>query len=148
MGPTPHPTGSARPTHPAAAGPTAAGPATTPVATVKQIMSAIVMPGANTVYMAVGGRSTANGFEEFAPKNDEEWAVVGNSAAALVESGNLLLMGNRLLDKGDWVKLTREFMKASQAALDAANKKSKDDILTAGGELNMSCDNCHEKYQR
>ena len=71
-----------------------------------------------------------------------------NSAAALIESGNLLLMGNRLLDKGDWVKLTRDFMKASQMALDAANKKSKDDILTAGGELNATCDNCHEKYQR
>ena len=140
--------GAKRTTPTQAAAPADAAVATTPVASIKQIMAGIVMPGANTVYMAVGGRSTAKGFEEFAPQTDEEWAVIGNSAAALVESGNLLLMGNRLLDKGDWVKLTRDFMKASQLALDAANKKSKDDILTAGGELNMSCDNCHEKYQR
>jgi hypothetical protein len=120
----------------------------TPVASIKQIMNGIVMPDATVVYKAVGSTTTAAGVEETAPRNDKEWAAVGNSAAALVESGNLLLLGGRALDKGDWVKMTREFIDASKAALEAAVAKNTDGILAAGGDLNTSCDNCHAKYKR
>ena len=123
-------------------------PVTTPVATIKQIMNGIVMPGANVIYNAVGTTSTASGVEEIAPRNDKEWAAVSNSAAALVESGNLLLLGGRAVDKGDWLKTTREFMDAGIAALKAAEAKNADGILAAGGDLNESCDKCHAKYQR
>jgi len=123
-------------------------PVTTPVASIKQIMNGIVMPGANVIYNAVGSTSTASGVVEIAPKNDKEWAAVGDSAAALVESGNLLLLGGRAVDKGDWVTTTREFIDAGRAALVAAEAKNADGILMAGGDLNSSCDKCHEKYQR
>ena len=123
-------------------------PATTPVASIKQIMNGIVMPGANVIYNAVGSTSTASGVVEIAPKNDKEWAAVGDSAAALVESGNLLLLGGRAVDKGDWVTTTRAFMDAGKAALEAARAKNVDGILMAGGDLNESCDKCHAKYQR
>ena len=123
-------------------------PVTTPVATIKQIMNGIVMPGANVIYNAVGTTSTASGVVEIAPRNDKEWAAVSNSAAALVESGNLLLLGGRAVDNGDWVKITREFMDAGNAALKAAEARNADGILTAGGDLNSSCDTCHAKYQR
>jgi hypothetical protein len=121
---------------------------TTPVATIKQIMNGIVMPGATVIYNAVGTKITASGVEETAPRNDKEWAAVGNSAAALVESGNLLLLGGRAVDTGDWVKMTREFIDAGKAALRAAETKNADGIFSAGGDLNVSCDTCHEKYQR
>jgi len=121
---------------------------TTPVASIKQIMNAIVAPGADVIYKAVGATSTASGVEDFAPRNDKEWAAVGDSAAALVESGNLLLMGSRVLDKGDWVKMTRQMITAAKAALDAVNAKNPDGILAAGGDLNESCDACHAKYRR
>lgn len=123
-------------------------PITTPVASIKQIMNGIVMPAADVVYKAVGTTSTAKGVEEIAPRNDKEWAVVSNSAAALVESGNLLLLSGRALDKGDWVKMTRAFIDAGKAALEAAEAKNADGILTAGGDLNASCDTCHAKYER
>ena len=95
-----------------------------------------------------GPRRRPKGVEEIAPQNDEEWAVVGNAAAAVVESGNLLLMGDRALDKGDWVKMTRRFMDQGKLALKAAEAKDKDGIVSAGGDLNTTCDNCHAKYQR
>ena len=123
-------------------------PATTPVATVAQIMNGIVQPSALAVYNAVGTFISADGVKEVAPQNDEEWAAVGASAAALIESGNLLLLGTRLVDSGDWVKMTRAFMDASQAALTAAEAKDKDAILNAGSTLNETCDTCHAKYQR
>jgi hypothetical protein len=122
--------------------------ALTPVASIKQIMNSIVGPAASVVYKAVGTTASAKGVEEIAPRNDAEWAVVGNSAAALAESGNLMLMGGRVVDNGDWIKIARELVDASKAALKAAEDKSTDGILSAGGAINDTCDNCHEKYQR
>ena len=131
-----------------AATPVAQALVTTPVASIKQIMNGIVMPDAYVIYEAVGTKSSAAGVEEIAPQNDQEWAKVANSAAAVVESGNLLLMGDRAVDKGDWVKMTRAYMDAGARALKAAEAKDKDGIVDAGGDLNTTCDNCHARYQR
>jgi len=123
-------------------------PAIVPVASVKQIMAGITGPAATVVYNAVGTVVNLQGTKEIAPQNDEEWAAVANSAAALVESGNLLLVGNRVLDNGDWVTMTKAMMETGQAALKAAQAKDKEGILEAGGPLNDTCDTCHAKYQR
>jgi hypothetical protein len=121
---------------------------TAPVATVKQIMIGITNPAAFVVYEAVGTKSSAKGVEEIAPQNDEEWAKVGSAAAAVVESGNLMLTGNRAIDKGEWVKMTRAMMEQGQKAMKAADAKDKDGIVAAGGDLNNTCDNCHARYSR
>jgi hypothetical protein len=121
---------------------------TSPVASVKQIMIGITNPAAFVVYEAVGTKSSAKGVEEIAPQNDEEWAKVGSAAAAVVESGNLMLTGNRAIDTGDWVKMTHDMMDQAQKAMKAAEAKDKDGIVAAGGDLNNTCDNCHARYSR
>ena len=121
---------------------------TAPVASIKQIMIGITNPAAMVVYEAVGTKSTAAGIEEIAPKTDEEWAKVGSAAAAVIESGNLMLMGSRAIDKGDWVKMTHAMMDQGKAAMKAVEAKDKDKIVEAGGELNTTCDNCHARYSR
>jgi hypothetical protein len=90
----------------------------------------------------------AEGVKETEPQNDEEWAALASQAAALVESGNLLLMGNRLVDNGDWVTMTRAMIEKSQLALKAAEAHDKEGILDAGSAINDTCDTCHAKYQR
>jgi hypothetical protein len=122
--------------------------ALTPVASVKQIMNAIVAPASTVIYGAVGTIVSARGVEETAPKNDEEWAVVGNSAAALVEAGNLLLMEGRAVDQGEWATIARALIDTSKKALAAAEAKSTEGILESGSFINETCDNCHAKYQR
>ena len=136
---------TARAATPAAA---AATPDVAPVATVKQIMIGITNPSAYVIYEAVGTKSTAKGVEEIAPQNDEEWAKVGSAAAAVIESGNLMLMGNRAIDKGDWVKMTNDMIEQGKKAMKAADAKDKDGIVAAGGDLNTTCDNCHARYSR
>jgi hypothetical protein len=123
-------------------------PITTPVATVKQIMQGIVDPATNVVFGAVSSTSTKAGVVETAPKTDREWELVGNSAAALIESGNLMMMGNRAVDAGDWVKMSRALTDAAVVALEAVQAKDKDALLASGDAINTSCDNCHLKYQR
>jgi len=129
---------------------TAAAAATqvTPVATVKQIMIGITNPGAYVVYEAVGTKNTAKGIEEIAPQTDEDWAKVESAAAAVVESGNLILTGDRAIDKGDWVKMTHDMMDKAKLAMAAAKAKDKDKIVETGGDLNVTCDNCHMRYSR
>ena len=119
-----------------------------PVASVKQIMKGITGPAATTVFNAVSFTMSSRGTEEKAPHTDEEWEAVGNSAAALIESGNLMLIGSRAVDKGDWVKMSQALIDAGTVALRATVAKSADQVMAAGEDVNVSCDNCHRKYQR
>ena len=124
------------------------GPATVPVASVKQIMNGIVGPAATVVYKAVGETETIKGVERWAPKTDAEWEAVGNSAAALVESGNLLLMGSRVVDQQDWVKLSRMMIEGGNQALAAVQARNAAGVMASGETINNSCDACHDKYER
>jgi hypothetical protein len=123
-------------------------PVFVPVASVKQIMAGITGPAATVVYNAVGTVINREGVTEIEPKNDEEWAVVGNNAAALVESGNLMLMEGRAVDTGDWVTMSKALIDAATVAVKAAANKDKEGILASGSDINSSCDNCHARYQR
>ena len=120
----------------------------TPVASVKQIMKGIVAPAATVVFNSVSTTVSFKGTEEKAPSNDLEWEEVGNAAAALIESGNLLLMGSRAVDKGDWLKESQALIDAGKSALKATRDKKPEGVLAAGEAVNMSCDGCHRKYQR
>jgi hypothetical protein len=121
---------------------------TTPVATVKQIMNAVTAPAATVVYDSVATIVDAKGIHEFEPRTDEEWAKLATSAAALAESGNLLILPGRSVDEGDWNRIARELTATATKAVKAADAKDKQAILAAGGEINETCDNCHAKYQR
>lgn len=123
-------------------------PAGKPVATIKQIMNGIAQPNAATLYASVGTVTGPEGTRDIAPQNDEEWTAVGNSAAALVESGNLLLMEGRAVDADAWVTMTNAFIAAGTAALKAADDKSVDGILSAGAKVYATCEACHRRYQR
>jgi hypothetical protein len=128
--------------------PVVEAPMTVPVATVKQIMKGIVAPAATVVFNSVSTTVSFRGTEEKFPRNDEEWEEVGTSAAALIESGNLLLMGTRAVDKDEWVKMSQALIEAGKVALKATQDKSAEGVLAAGERVNASCDACHRRYQR
>jgi hypothetical protein len=124
------------------------GPPTTPVASVKQLMQGIVGPAATVVFESVSTTVSSKGVEEKAPKDDAGWQVVVNSAAALAESGNLMMLGSRAIDKDDWIKTSRALREASVVAMKAAEAKDVEGLLFAGENINAACDSCHQKYQR
>jgi hypothetical protein len=132
----------------ARAAPAVEAPITRPVASVKQIMKGIVTPAAAAVFGSVGTTVSFAGTVEKAPRTEAEWEDVGNSAAALIESGNLLLMGSRAVDKGEWVKMSQAMIDAAKVSMAAAQAKSADQMMVSGEALYLSCDNCHRKYQR
>ncbi|HEY7189922.1 MAG TPA: hypothetical protein VH436_25375 [Vicinamibacterales bacterium] len=123
-------------------------PPPAPVANVKQIMRGIVGPSANVVFESVSTTVSKAGIEEKQPRTEEEWAAVGSSAAALIESANMLTIGGRAIDTGEWVTMSKAMADAGLTALKATEKKDAQGVLAAGEAINTSCDNCHRKYQR
>src|SRR5262245_6624393 len=125
-----------------------APPAAPPVATIQHIMRGIVGPSANIVFESVSTTVSAAGIEEKQPRTDAEWLQVGSSAAALVESANMLMLSGRAVDKGEWVAMSKAMADAGMVALKATQAKDAMGVLSAGEAINTSCDNCHQKYQR
>jgi hypothetical protein len=123
-------------------------PPAAPVASVRQIMRGIVGPSANVVFESVSTTVSASGIEEKQPRTEEEWVAVGSSAAALIESANMLTIGERAVDTGEWLAMSKAMADAGMTALKATEKKDPQGVLAAGEAINTSCDNCHRKYQR
>ena len=117
-----------------------------PVADNKLLMQAVVDPNADVIWDAVQTIITAQGTEEIRPRSDAEWTAVRNSAVALAESGNLLMMAPRAKDGGEWMTLAQELVDTSQAAMRAAESKNADRLFTVGGDIYDACSHCHQRY--
>jgi len=153
----------------------AAGQASTyrPVATVQEIMDAIISPASKAVFDAVSTEVTATGAVEKAPKNDEEWATVRNNALMMVEGANLLMLPGRHIargpvdakaaheageltppeiearvakDRATWNRLAAGFRNAAMVALKAAEARKPGDVQAAGEGVDGACENCHIRY--
>jgi cytochrome c556 len=128
----------------------AAGPAEAlkPVASVRQIMRGVVDPAATIVFNAVSTTVTASGTEEKAPATPEEWEKVANSAAALAEAGNLLLIGSRAVDRDEWSTWSRLLSESGAVALKAAEARDAAGVFASGEAIYEACNSCHAKYER
>ena len=123
-----------------------------PVATVQDLMLALVDPNADAIFGAVATTISIRGTETKAPKNDNEWAVVRNHALTLVETGNLLKIGGRRIaspasiaaaallseesasvaDKAAAIELTPEEIERRVAANPAAWVRQAQELIDAG----------------
>ncbi len=108
------------------------------VGTTLQIMHAIVKPASDAVF-AAGGE---------APKDAKGWTDVEHQAVALAESGNLLMLGDRVKDQADWMKMSRALVDAAAVAMKAAQAKNADAMSMASDAVYDTCENCHMRYLR
>ena len=106
------------------------------VATVNQLMKAIIIPSSDAVFQVA--------MEP--PQDDEAWTAVQNSALTLAESGNLLMIGSRAKDQGDWIKAAQALVDAGTVAFKAAEDKNVDALIEAGDQVYATCEGCHERY--
>jgi hypothetical protein len=114
-----------------------------PVATVGQVMDAIVVPASQALFDAV---VYVNGELTRSPQTDDEWFQLRMRALAVAEAGNLLLMAPRARDASDWVSMSHAMTDAAMRVEQAADAGNIDLMLQTGGELYTTCTNCHEKY--
>jgi hypothetical protein len=116
----------------------------------RQLMSWVVDPSSK-VFGAVATIVTEHGEEQVQPRTDDEWNVIRNNAAMLLESGNLLLLEGRarnaqIQDLQDWNAKARAMSVAARTAIEATDVKDPEALFNASGDIYQTCTDCHEKY--
>ena len=106
------------------------------VATVTQLMQAMVIPASNALF----------NLPRNVPADDQGWSEVQNSAVILAESGNLLMIGSRAQDSEVWRATSRALVDAGEVALRAAQARDVESIADAGNQIIEACESCHEKH--
>jgi hypothetical protein len=134
-----------------------------PHANLAQMMRGIPFTFANIVFDAqsedpaaprepaeVGGGATATFRNVYGG-----WQEVENSALALAEASNLLMIPGRLCENGKPVPIHEEtYRKAAQgladaghAAYKAAQSRNLDAMVEVSEVVSLACSNCHEPYR-
>lgn len=107
-----------------------------PVASAKDLMKLLVIPASDGLYDAAAEP----------PKTDEGWAAVRRHALILAESANLLMVGRRGPDQGEWLTRARAQLDAARGVIVAVDAKNPDALSTAANLVDVACTACHAKY--
>jgi hypothetical protein len=116
------------------------------VTDVQGLMASIVEPAADVYWDAVGTIMDEDGVHDFRPETDEEWEAVRHAAFVVAESGNLLMMEGRAVDRGPWMGFSRDLVRVGRQAIAAAEARDPDAVFEAGGEVYLVCSECHASY--
>jgi len=122
------------------------GPPFKPVADVSQLMAKIIDPAADVVWDAVGTIISKEGVEDWYPDTEEKWLIVEGSAMTIAESGNLLMLGDRVRDQGLWMQKAQALVDAGMLAYEAAESRNVDSLFEIGETVYNACDSCHSVY--
>ncbi len=69
-----------------------------------------------------------------------------NHAYVIAESGNLLMMGSRPKDGGEWMQMSRALVDVGEKAIRAAASHNPQAVFDVGAEVYDVCTACHDKY--
>lgn len=116
------------------------------VATVAEIMTQFIDPAADAIWASVGSSVTRAGTEERAPQGADEWLGVRRHALMLAESANLLVVGHRAQRGGEWTIRAQALRNAALRVIAATEARSADDLLAAGEQVTIACDQCHQRF--
>jgi hypothetical protein len=157
----------------AAPAPALAAPAPPPyqlVASIQELMDAIIDPSADALWDSVSIIETAKGTVFHQPHTNEEWQEARRHAIALIEGTNLLVMdgrklvapGSPVLDQGTsgvlsaeegqkkldaqhstFVQFAKALREAGAQMLTAIDKKDATGMMNAGAAMDGVCESCH-----
>ena len=133
-------------------------------ATLNQLMRGVLYPAANVVFSA---QNDNPGEVKFIPGVDPNmatdplassfggWQAIENSALALAESANLLLVPGRVCSNGApvpltdpaWATFVQEVRDAGMQAYKAAQAKDQPRMIELADTVNKSCEHCHRKWR-
>jgi hypothetical protein len=156
--------------------PAASAPAAPPVppyqiiASIQELMDAVIDPSADALWDSVSITTTKKGTVFHQPHTDEEWQEARRHAIALIEGTNLLVMdgrklvaaGSPVLDQGTsgvlsavegqakldsqhptFVQFAKALREAGTQMLTAIDKKNPTGMMDAGAAMDGICESCH-----
>lgn len=122
------------------------------VGDMKETMTWVLDPAADTIWGATGYVITADGEEDLTPTTEEGWAAVRHGAVVLAESGNLLLMPHLMpageLGPAPWIEFSHGMTRIAQQAIEAVDNRDSEALFEIGGHLYNVCVACHQAYAR
>lgn len=164
-----------RPASPAASRPAPATRASD-LASIKEVMLAIVDPSADALFESVSFDVTTAGIEEKMPRTNEEWLALRASAVLLAEAGHILAVPGRRVepakpirgleseapgpedlppaeiqrlidrDRATFNRLARGLADAARVALAAIDARDVNALFASGEDIDRACENCHSRY--
>ena len=81
------------------------------------------------------------------PADAKGWTNARHQALLLAESGNLLMVGTRVRDSNNWMKMSRAMVDAAALAAAAAEKKDAKALEASTDSITTACMNCHRPYR-
>jgi len=127
-----------------------------------QVMKGIIFPASNVIFAAqrqnpadVKPAKDPSTATDALDGSYGKWEAVENSALAIAEAANLLILPGRRCSNGlevplknpDWSQLVQGLREAAMTAYKAAQSKSQDKMVEAAAKLNAACANCHDRYR-
>jgi len=110
------------------------------------LMIHLIDPQTDIVWAASGVVVDMQGEHDLSPKTDAAWAKVHDAAAIVAESGNLLLLPDRIRPGKTWIRQAQTLSTLGLAAMKAADEKDKGAMLRIGGDIHDACEECHRVY--
>ena len=107
------------------------------LANVRELHDLMISPASDAVFEASSNQ----------PLDANGWTTARNQALVLAESGNLLMVGARVRDNGNWMKMSRAMVDAAALAASAAEKKDAMALEAATDAITVSCMECHRPYR-
>ena len=107
------------------------------LANVRELHDLMISPASDAVFEASSNQ----------PLDAKGWTTARNQALMLAESGNLLMVGTRVRDSGNWIKMSRAMVDAAALAASAAEKKDAMALEAATDAITVSCMECHRPYR-
>ena len=107
------------------------------LASVRQLHDILISPASDAVFNAASGP----------PADAKGWTAARDQALILAESGNLLMVGGRMRDSGNWMKMSRAMVDAAALAAAAAETRDAMALESAVDAITVSCMACHQPYR-
>jgi hypothetical protein len=107
------------------------------LANVRELHDLMISPASDAVFAASSNEAI----------DAKGWTTARNQAIVLAEAGNLLMVGTRVRDSGNWMKMSRAMVDAAALAAAAAEKKDAKALEAATDAITVSCMECHRPYR-
>jgi hypothetical protein len=107
------------------------------IANVRELHDLMISPASDAVFAASSNQSL----------DAKGWTDARNQALVLAESGNLLMVGTRVRDNGNWMKMSRALVDAAALAASAAEKRDAKALEAATDSITTACMECHRPYR-
>jgi hypothetical protein len=107
------------------------------LANVRELHDLLISPASDAVFNAATDP----------PTDAQGWTTARGQALVLAESANLLMVGTRVRDNTNWMKMSRALVDAAALAAAAAEKKDAKALEAATDSITVACMNCHQPYR-